>query len=96
MADSNDKDLGMDRGINRRDFLNGVAVTAGASLLPPHVIAALANGKDPEKAADYYPPILTAFAAAMWVPLKLLILSAMAAFGRRPQPLSRPERSLIS
>jgi spermidine dehydrogenase len=59
MADSNDKDLGMDRGINRRDFLNGVAVTAGASLLPPHVIAALANGKDPEKAADYYPPILT-------------------------------------
>ena len=44
---------------NRRDFLNGVAVTAGASLLPPHVIAALANGKDPEKAADYYPPILT-------------------------------------
>jgi spermidine dehydrogenase len=59
MADSNDKDLGMDRGINRRDFLNGVAVAAGASLLPPHVIAALANGKDPEKAADYYPPILT-------------------------------------
>ena len=59
MADSNDKEMGMDRGISRRDFLNGVAVTAGASLVPPHVIAALANEKDPEKAADYYPPILT-------------------------------------
>ena len=59
MADSNDKELGMDRGMTRRDFLNGVAITTGASLVPPHVIAALANEKDPEKAADYYPPILT-------------------------------------
>jgi len=59
MADSNDKELGMDRGITRRDFLNGVAITAGASLVPPNVLAALANEKDPEKDADYYPPILT-------------------------------------
>jgi spermidine dehydrogenase len=30
----NDRDLGMNRPIGRRDFVNGVAVTVGASLLP--------------------------------------------------------------
>jgi len=63
MADSNDKDkdkeLGMDRRITRRDFLDGVALTAGASLLPPHLLAALQNDLDPEKSPDYYPPALT-------------------------------------
>jgi len=29
-----DKRLGMDRAITRREFLNGVSVTIGASLLP--------------------------------------------------------------
>ena len=53
------KDLGMDRCITRRDFLNGVAVTAGASLLPPHLLAALQQDLDPEKSPDYYPPALT-------------------------------------
>jgi len=54
-----DKELGMDRGISRRDFLNGVAFTAGASVLPPHLLAAVPQDLDPEKAADYYPPALT-------------------------------------
>src|SRR6267154_2202138 len=57
-ADLSDKDLGMQCGITRRDFLNGVAVTAGASLLPPHLIAALQSDLDPEKSPDYYPPAL--------------------------------------
>src|SRR5438067_5485821 len=59
MADPNDKDLGMDRSITRRDFLNGVAVTAGASILSPHLAAALQHDLDPEKSAEYYPPALT-------------------------------------
>src|SRR5438552_3171180 len=59
MADPNDKDLGMDRSITRRDFLNGVAVTAGASILPPHLAAALQHDLDPEKSPEYYPPALT-------------------------------------
>src|SRR5258708_26973804 len=54
-----DKDLGMDRGITRRDFLNGIAVTAGAAALPPHLLAALQNDLDPEKSPNYYPPALT-------------------------------------
>jgi spermidine dehydrogenase len=53
------KDLGMDRSITRRDFLNGVAVTAGAALLPPPLAAAFDDPLDPEKAPDYYPPALT-------------------------------------
>jgi spermidine dehydrogenase len=59
MKDSNDKELGMDRGITRRDFLNGVAVTAGAAMLPPHLLAALQHDLDPEKSPEYYPPALT-------------------------------------
>src|SRR5581483_9250914 len=59
MADSSDKDLGMDRGITRRDFLNGIAFTSGAAILPPHLLAALQNDLDPEKSPNYYPPALT-------------------------------------
>ncbi len=48
----------MHRGITRRDFMNGVAVTAGAALMPWHLAAA--EGPDvPEKAPAYYPPVLT-------------------------------------
>ncbi len=57
MADSRDRELGMDRKITRRDFINGVAVTAGASLMPRYLVAA--NATDPEKSPDYYPPSLT-------------------------------------
>ena len=57
--DLRDKDLGMDRGITRRDFLNGVAVTAGVAALPPHLLASLDHDLDPEKAPGYYPPALT-------------------------------------
>jgi len=59
MEDPQDKDLGMHRDITRRDFINGVAVTAGASAIPPHVLAALQNNNDPEKSPEYYPPALT-------------------------------------
>jgi spermidine dehydrogenase len=57
--DANDRSLGMQRKISRRDFVNGVSVaTTGALLLPKW---ALAMGQDyaPEQAADYYPPALT-------------------------------------
>ncbi|WOJ98193.1 NAD(P)-binding protein [Congregibacter brevis] len=42
--------------ITRRDFLNGVAVTAGASLLASKKVLAQS---DPSTAATYYPPSLT-------------------------------------
>ena len=59
-----DKELGMGREITRRDFLNGVAIGVGSSLLggairPEDLLAAAALDQfAPEKAADYYPPAL--------------------------------------
>ena len=50
----------MDRGITRRDFLNGVALTVGASLTRASSSFGLELVDDaPEKAAGYYPPALT-------------------------------------
>jgi spermidine dehydrogenase len=57
-VDPKDRDLGMDRTITRRDFLNGVALTAGAAIVAPHVLAGLESA-DPEKSPEYYPPALT-------------------------------------
>ena len=59
--DSNDRHLGMDRKIDRRQFVNGVAVAATGSLLPKWTWAL---GLDEQAAAaeqspDYYPPRLT-------------------------------------
>ena len=55
MSDDHDRQLGMNRNITRRDFLNGVAVTAGAAIMPWQLFA---DG-DPEKSPNYYPPALT-------------------------------------
>jgi len=55
--DSQDRALGMHRKITRRDFINGVAVTAGAALMPWHLLAA--DGADAQNASNYYPPALT-------------------------------------
>jgi spermidine dehydrogenase len=60
-----DRELGMSREIMRRDFLNGVAIGAGAALLEgalsgKQLLAAAAFDEfAPEKAADYYPPART-------------------------------------
>src|SRR5262245_51846464 len=57
-----DRELGMRRGITRRDFLNGVAIGAGGAFVGGRVgaedllAAAVLDQFAPEKAADYYPP----------------------------------------
>ena len=56
---ANDRSLGMQRRITRRDFVNGVsAATAGALLMPKWALA-LEQDYAPEQAADYYPPART-------------------------------------
>ena len=57
MQNSRDRDLGMHRRITRRDFLNGVAITAGAAMLPSQLFAFESGLK--QNSADYYPPALT-------------------------------------
>jgi len=59
LNDWKDRDLGMGRGITRRDFLNGVALTVGAAILPSDLLADLDMPTGPEKSSDYYPPALT-------------------------------------
>jgi spermidine dehydrogenase len=56
-----DRDLGMGRSISRRDFLNGVSLALGGSVLGPPWLEALgAQDTDaPELAPGYYPPALT-------------------------------------
>jgi spermidine dehydrogenase len=59
-----DRALGMDKLISRRDFVNGVSVTIGASLLPSFtgLNNLLDPGQDefaPEKQPGYYPPTKT-------------------------------------
>ncbi len=59
-----DRELGMDRRITRRDFLNGVSVAVGAAAFSPNLLWLETLGITqspiaPEKSADYYPPTLT-------------------------------------
>ncbi len=61
---SSDRKLGMNRRIQRRDFLNGVAVGIGGAVAGGRfpALAWLAEGADekfPQDRPDYYPPTLT-------------------------------------
>src|ERR1700722_1281408 len=55
-----DKALGMDRAIDRRDFLNGVAVGIGALGVggAGRTLAQAAAVPWPQDVAGYYPPVL--------------------------------------
>ena len=59
-----DRQLGMHKRIRRRDFLNGMSVAIGASLVQPgpfwsEVLASEDKPFAPEKAPGYYPPAKT-------------------------------------
>src|SRR5580698_6888903 len=55
---SRDRDLGMDRPIKRRDFLNGAAVAIGAPLLGAQSAFGQAAAGT-QQTPGYYPPALT-------------------------------------
>jgi len=58
---SRDRELGMDRNISRRDFLNGIALGIGAAMAPSDLWA-MFGGETPahdQNASGYYPPALT-------------------------------------
>lgn len=56
MGDSLGRELGMRRNITRRDFINGVAMTAGAAMMPWHL---LDETGEAQNKSGYYPPALT-------------------------------------
>ena len=63
MSERDDRKLGMDRSITRRDFLNGVAVGTGGvvagSLLPGMDWCAPDQSTTSQDQPGYYPPALT-------------------------------------
>src|ERR1700747_2622776 len=63
MSERNDRKLGMDRSITRRDFLNGVAIgTGGAvagSMIPEFAWDAFGASAAAQGQPGYYPPALT-------------------------------------
>ena len=58
---TNDRALGMDRMISRREFVNGVSAAAAGALLLPKWALTMEEGQDyaPEQGSGYYPPALT-------------------------------------
>jgi spermidine dehydrogenase len=56
-VDSRDRQLGMYRKITRRDFMNGVAMTAGAAMMPWDLLAS--TSAERQNSPGYYPPALT-------------------------------------
>jgi spermidine dehydrogenase len=60
LSKQRDRELGMGRDITRRDFLNGVAMTAGAAVMPWDLFAMGGQAETgSEKSPNYYPPALT-------------------------------------
>ncbi len=60
--ESQDHELGMDRKITRRDFLDGVALAVGGAVVSsavPRMFGLSGFDSDPEKSPNYYPPALT-------------------------------------
>ena len=54
-----DRELGMDRSITRRDFLNGAAMTIGAAAVPSGALQSGAQAAEPQNHSGYNPPIAT-------------------------------------
>jgi len=59
VSKSKDRDLGMHRGITRRDFVNGMGVAATGALITPNWVSALGGRPVGSGAQEYYPPSLT-------------------------------------
>ncbi len=59
MSRSEDRELGMHRDITRRDFVNGVAVAVGGSLIAPDWLSAREGTPYGSQAQEYYPPART-------------------------------------
>ena len=59
MTKARDRELGMDRGITRRDFLDGVGVALTGSLVAPTWLEAIPGHLPIQQGQESYPPALT-------------------------------------
>src|SRR5580698_63682 len=59
---SQERELGMNRKITRRDFLDGAALAVGCAVVTsavPRMFGLVGSDSAPEKSPSYYPPALT-------------------------------------
>ena len=54
-----ERQLGMDRSIPRRDFLNGAAMAIGAAMTPKSLQTSASAGDEPQNLTGYSPPLST-------------------------------------
>jgi spermidine dehydrogenase len=54
-----DRELGMDRPITRRDFMNGATMMVGAALISPHHTFQALQSSESQNQAGYYPSVKT-------------------------------------
>lgn len=59
MSYAYDRELGMDRKISRRDFMNGAAIAVGATLLPHGLLLGESTRSESQNQPGYDPPITT-------------------------------------
>ncbi len=59
MSGYKDRDLGMHRDITRRDFVSGVGVAVGGSLIAPRLLSAREGASTAPRMQEYYPPART-------------------------------------
>jgi spermidine dehydrogenase len=57
MSDYSDRELGMDRPITRRDFMNGAAMAIGAAMLPGQSMFGVETKTEPQNRPSYDPPV---------------------------------------
>src|SRR5262249_53627729 len=54
-----DRELGMDREITRRDFLNGAAIAIGSAAIPHTAFQSTSQSMEPQNRPGYNPPVST-------------------------------------
>ena len=95
MSAFEDRYLGMDRPITRRDFMNGAAMVIGAAMLPTARAFGGANPLGPQNEPGYDPPVKTGLRAVISVRSRLLTACGMAPFGRAQASPSRAAKHMI-
>ena len=94
MLNSRDRELGMHRKITRRDFINGVAVTAGAAVMPWEHFAA--STSDPENSPNLLSSRTDGHARQpSWIVRDGARSCATALSGMRPASLKTPAKRTI-
>ena len=79
-----DRELGMERNIPRRDFLNGATMTIGAALWPGGLGANAAKSDEIQNHAGYNPPVATGLRGSHSGSFEIAHTCVMERFGKTP------------